>query len=136
MVLILLPRKKWLMDLMNILPILVLTWQVPSITLHSFRLFVKPAKSKLDRFKLVSVSRVIKLLNGLSNCKPTGLDKISGRILRVATNSIAPSLTHIFNYGLILNCFPDEWKMAQLVPIHKKGPRDLIGNYINLACYQ
>ena len=41
----------------------------------SFRLFVKPAKSKLDRFKLVSVSRVIKLLNGLSNCKATGLDK-------------------------------------------------------------
>ena len=31
--LILLPRKKWLMDLMNILPILVLTWQVPSMTL-------------------------------------------------------------------------------------------------------
>ena len=95
----------------------------------SFRLFVKPAKSKLDRFKLVSVSRVIKLLNGLSNCKATGLDKISGRILKVATNSIAPSLTHIFNHGLISNCFPDEWKMARLVPIHKKGPRDLIENY-------
>ena len=95
----------------------------------SFRLFVKPAKSKLDRFKLVSVSRVIKLLNGLSNCKATGLDKISGRILKVAANSIAPSLTHIFNHGLISNCFPDEWKMARLVPIHKKGPRDLIENY-------
>ena len=95
----------------------------------SFRLFVKPAKSKLDRFKLVSVSRVIKLLNGLSNCKATGLDKISGRILKVAVNSIAPSLTHIFNHALISNCFPDEWKMARLVPIHKKGPRDLIENY-------
>ena len=95
----------------------------------SFRLFVKPAKSKLDRFKFVSVSRVIKLLNGLSNCKATGLDKISGRILKVAANSIAPSLTHIFNHGLISNCFPDEWKMARLVPIHKKGPRDLIENY-------
>ena len=54
----------------------------------SFRLFVKPAKSKLDRFKLVSVSRVIELLNGLSNCKATGLNKISGRILKVAANSI------------------------------------------------
>ena len=78
---------------------------------------------------MVSVSRVIKLLNGLSNCKATGLDKISGRILKVAANSIAPSLTHIFNHGLISNCFPDEWKMARLVPIHKKGPRDLIENY-------
>ena len=74
------------------------------------------------------MSRVIKLLNGLSNCKATGLDKISGRILKAAANSIAPSLTHIFNHGLISNCFPDEWKMARLVPIHKKGPRDLIEN--------
>ena len=56
------------------------------------------------------------------------LDKISGRILNVAANSIAPSHTHIFNHGLISNCFPDEWKMARLVPIHKKGPRDLIEN--------
>ena len=95
----------------------------------SFRLFVKPAKSKLDRFKLVLVSRVIKLLNGLSNCKATSLDNISGRILKVAANSIAPSLMHIFNHGLISNCFPDEWEMARLVPIHKKGPRDLIENY-------
>ena len=75
------------------------------------------------------MSRVVKLLNGLSNCKATGLDKISGQILKVAANSIAPSLTHIFNHGLISNCFPDEWKMARLVPIHKKGPRDLIENY-------
>ena len=127
---------------MNILPILVLTWQVPSMTLtpRLARLFVKPAQSKLDRFKLVSMSRVIKLLNGLSNRKATGLDKISGRILKLAANSIAPSLTHIFNHGLISNCFPDEWKMARLVPIHKTGPRDLLENYkpisILPACYQ
>ena len=100
------------MALMNILPILVLT---------SFRQFVKPAKSKLDRFKLVSVSRVIKLLNGLSNCKVTGLDKISGRILKVAANSIASSFTHIFNHGLILNCFQMSGKWHGLYQSTKKG---------------
>ena len=64
----------------------------------SFRLFVKPAKSKLDRFKLVSVSRVIKLLNGLCGSRQwVGLDKISGRILKIAANSIAPSLIGILS---------------------------------------
>ena len=95
----------------------------------SFKTFVKSAESKMDRFKLVSVGKVVKLLKGLSNCKAAGLDKISGKILKVAANTIAPSLTHIFNHGLISNCFPYEWKMARLVPIHKKGPRNLTENY-------
>ncbi len=95
----------------------------------SFETFVKSAKSKMDRFKLVSVGKVVRLLNGLSNGKAVGLDKISGKILKAAASTIAPSLTHIFNNGLISNCFPYEWKMARLVPIHKKGPRNLTENY-------
>ena len=95
----------------------------------SFKTFVKSAESKMDRFRLVSVGKVVKLLKGLSNCKAAGLDKISDKILKVAATTIAPSLTHIFNHGLISNCFPYEWKMARLVPIHKKGPRNLTENY-------
>jgi hypothetical protein len=68
-------------------------------------------------------------LNGLSNGKAAGLDKISGKILKVSVSTIAPSLTHIFNNGLISNCFPNEWEMARLVPIRKKGRRNLTENY-------
>ena len=89
-----------------------------------FEQFVKPAESKFSRFQLVSESKVVKLLNGLSNRKAAGLDKISGKILK-----IAPSLTHIFNHSLISKCFPCEWKMARLIPLYKKGPRDLTENY-------
>ena len=95
----------------------------------SFEQFIQPAESKFSRFKLVSESKVVKLLNGLSHRKAAGLDKISGRILKIAANTIAPSLTHIFNHSLISNCFPYEGKMARLVPIYKKGPRDLTENY-------
>ena len=56
----------------------------------SFVQFIKPAES--SRFKLVSESDVVKLLNGLSNRKAAALDKISGRILKIAANTIAPSL--------------------------------------------
>ena len=62
----------------------------------AFDCFVKPATSKMTRFKLVSHTKVTKLLNGLSNSKATGLDKISGKILKTAAPTIALSLTHIF----------------------------------------
>ncbi|CAB4028339.1 Hypothetical predicted protein, partial [Paramuricea clavata] len=83
----------------------------------------------MTRFKLVSHTKVVKLLNGLSNSKATGLDKISGKILKTAAPTIALSLTHIFNHAIITNCFPYEWKAARLLPLHKKGPRDLPENY-------
>ena len=95
----------------------------------TFDRFVKPATSKMTRFKLVSHTKVVKLLNGLSNSKATGLDKISGKILKTAAPTIALSLTHIFNYAIITSCFPYEWKAARLLPLHKKGPRDLPENY-------
>ena len=47
----------------------------------SFEQFVKPAQTKFSRSQLVSESKVLKLLNGLSNRKAAGLDKISGKIL-------------------------------------------------------
>ena len=95
----------------------------------TFDRFVQPATSKMTRFKLVSHTKVVKLLNGLSNSKATGLDKISGKILKTAAPTIALSLTHIFNHAIITSCFPYEWKAARLLPLHKKGPRDLPENY-------
>ena len=85
--------------------------------------------SKMTRFKLVSHTKVTKLLNGLSNSKAIGLDKISGKILKTAAPTIALLLTHIFNHAIITGCFPQEWKAARLLPLHKKGPRDIPENY-------
>ena len=81
------------------------------------------------RFKLVPYSKVLNLLNSLSKSKATGLDKISGKILKAAASSIASLLTYIFNHALISSHFPSEWKVARLLPLFKKGPRNLAENY-------
>ena len=91
--------------------------------------FVKLIQSKMLRFKLVPYSKVLNLLNSLSKSKATGLDKISGKILKAAASSIASSLTYIFNHALISSHFPSEWKVARLLPLFKKGPRNLAENY-------
>jgi hypothetical protein len=57
------------------------------------------------------------------------LIKYRGRYLKAAACSIASSLTYIFNHALISSHFPSEWKVARLLPLFKKGPRNLSENY-------
>ena len=40
-----------------------------------------------------------------------------------------PSLSAIFNRSLSMGIYPDDWKMARVLPIFKSGDKDDIGNY-------
>ena len=95
----------------------------------SFESFVKPSHSELPEFRTVTNANVQKILEGLSLAKATGIDNISGKILKVAALAISPSLTYIINHAIISCCFPDDWKVARVLPLHKKGPRNLPDNY-------
>ena len=50
----------------------------------------------MSRFKLFSHTKVLKPPNGLPNSKAIGLDKISGKILKIAASTIALSLCTIY----------------------------------------
>ena len=65
----------------------------------------------------------------MSISKAIGVDKISGKILKIAASAILPSLTHIFNYAIINSSFPSDGKLARVLPLYKNGPRNLPGNY-------
>jgi hypothetical protein len=62
-------------------------------------------------------------LHGLSNNKATGIDKISSKIIKLAAPVISDSLTLIFNQAITLSSFPDEWKVARVMPLYKNGQR-------------
>ncbi|CAB4029666.1 Hypothetical predicted protein, partial [Paramuricea clavata] len=83
------------------------------------------------RFQLkeTNFSAVFVLLSKLSRSKATGLDKISSRLLRECSDLIAESLSYIFNRSIVSGVFPDEWKHAKVVPIHKQGKRNCPDNY-------
>jgi hypothetical protein len=87
----------------------------------------------MSRFKLVSHTKVLNLLIGLSNSKAIGLDKISGKILKFAAPTIALSLTVYLIMLSLQVVFHGEWKAARLLPLHKKGPRDLPENYTPIS---
>ena len=65
----------------------------------------------------------------MSTKKATGLDDISCRILKLARPVIVDSLTFIMNLSLSTGVFPNEWKIAKVVPLHKGGDLKSTNNY-------
>lgn len=61
--------------------------------------------------------------------KATGPDQISATIFKAAGDSIVPSLTYRFNMCLRLKSFPNEWKIANVLPLHKKDEKFSCKNY-------
>ena len=72
---------------------------------------------------------VLATLKQLDINKATGSNGIPVRLLKETADQIAPSLTMLFNKSLWLGIFPEDWKLANIVPIFKKGKRDFVENY-------
>jgi hypothetical protein len=70
-------------------------------------------------------------LRNLKANKSTGLDKIPAKILKLASDIIAPSLTFIFNLSLATGIYVDDWKRARVTPIYKSEDKKkfIIANY-------
>ncbi|CAB4032925.1 Hypothetical predicted protein, partial [Paramuricea clavata] len=78
---------------------------------------------------IISELEVERMLKTLDSNKGTGPDGIPARLLKVTAPIIAPSLFKLFNKSLRLGTVPDEWKLANVVPVHKKGDKGLTENY-------
>ena len=100
-----------------------------SIGNFNFEDYIKQTNSEFSFFKTVENSKVHKLLLVLSISKAVGVDKISGKILKIAASAISPSLRHILNYAIINSSFPSDGKLARVLPPYENGPRNLPGNY-------
>ena len=57
-------------------------------------------------------------------------------VLHTCPEALAPSLTAFFNFSLYKGDIPDDWRLARVIPIYKKGPRNDIYNYrpISVTC--
>ena len=68
----------------------------------------------------------------LSQLRPNsaaGPDGIHPRILREAADSVSPILADMFRESLDTGLVPQDWTLADVVPIYKKGDKDDPGNY-------
>ena len=95
----------------------------------NFVSYIRNTKSEFAAFHPITIGSVYNLLSGLSSNKATGIDKISSKIIKIAAPVFSDSLTHIFNQSIAQSFFPDEWKIARVVPLFKNGQRNLPENY-------
>ncbi len=77
----------------------------------------------------LTVEEVQAALESLDSTKATGPDGIPARLLKETASVISPSLCKLYNKSLELGIFPQEWKIANIVPIYKKGEREHTENY-------
>ena len=79
--------------------------------------------------KTVKEKEVLKLLKALKRKKSYGPDGITSEILKIGAEVLAAPLTWIINTSITTGEFPEEWKIAKIIPLFKKGNRRMMKNY-------
>ena len=83
---------------------------------------------KLSSFN-ISSEVIFQLIKNLDPNKAHGYDDISVKMLKLCAPSICKPLTLLFENCLRSGEFPNVWKRSNIVPVHKKGDKQLIKNY-------
>ena len=81
----------------------------------------------------IKESDILDILKYLDANKAHGHDNISIRILKLSHKLILKLLKLLFENCLRTGIFPDQWKIANIVPIHKKGDKQLLKNYRSVS---
>ena len=69
----------------------------------------------------VSHGFVYKYLCKIKTSKATGFDEISARFLKLFAPYITDSIVKLCNLSIREDRFPNTWKTARVIPLHKKG---------------
>ena len=78
---------------------------------------------------VVSEQDVLDILSTLDVNKAVGPDIVSNRMLLAVRNEISKPLCLLFNKSLNDKIFPDQWKIAHVIPLFKSGDKSLPSNY-------
>ncbi|XP_052247730.1 uncharacterized protein LOC127855877 [Dreissena polymorpha] len=80
-------------------------------------------------FEPVQLDFVDKQIDKLNCKKATGIDGISSKLIKLAKPTIVAPLTDLINQSFSTAVFPDQLKLAQVTPLHKKNSTLDKGNY-------
>lgn len=90
-----------------------------SIELQYPTMFIRPA----------SETEIFNVIMELKQSNSFGVDYISSKMLKVVVNYVVKPLTFLINRSLHDGVFPNNLKLAKVIPLHKKGSTTLIDNY-------
>ena len=78
---------------------------------------------------VITEQEVGSFLSTLDTNKATGSDEIPAKLLKETASVITPFLCKVFNKSLQLGKVHRDWKLANVVPVYKKGNNEQTENY-------
>ena len=91
-------------------------------------IFTGSAEDRLSRI-VVTEEGVERKLAALKPCKAPGPDLIHPRVLKEFSRELAPGLQRLYRKSLDEGVVPQEWRSANVIPLHKGGSKSSVGNY-------
>ena len=87
-----------------------------------------PAQSSifLQPTNCVEISKIV---SSLKTSHSSGHDELSTSLLKRIIGSIVTPLVHICNLSLLTGVFPSSFKLAKVIPVHKKDNTMIVSNY-------
>ncbi|RMC17127.1 hypothetical protein DUI87_05704 [Hirundo rustica rustica] len=82
---------------------------------------------------IIQEEAVRELLRCLDTHKSKGPDGIHPRVMRELADELAKPLSIIYQQSWLTGEVPDDWKLASVTPIHKKGGRGDPSNYRSVS---
>jgi hypothetical protein len=80
-------------------------------------------------FTPVTENEIVKVAKSLKNKFATGSDGIPDYVINQSIDYLKKPLTSIYNLSLEAGVFPEQLKIAKIIPVHKKGNTRDINNY-------
>ena len=77
----------------------------------------------------VTLPMFSRALRELSSSKAVGLDGVPLHAIKNCFAVLGPHLLHLVNKSLSSGVFPQNWKIASVIPLHKSGPCDAPENF-------
>ena len=81
------------------------------------------------KFNQYTLNDTQKIIDSLKTKTSTGNDGISVQLLKVIAPGILKPLTALLNQSLTTGIFPNNLKLAKIIPLHKKESKELMDNY-------
>lgn len=82
----------------------------------------------MSHFSVLKPCTTNEIANLDNNCS-IGIDGISTKVMKCATNQIVTHLTQCYNKLLLVGTFPDTLEVAKVASIYKSGPKTDPDNY-------
>ena len=83
-----------------------------------------PAPTSLINEFLIPDEKILNITRSLNPNKARGWDEISVRMIKLSDAALVTPLRIIFTSCLRSGLFPEVWKSANVVPVHKKNEKN------------